>query len=244
MECLCEGASCSSGSWCLGQQCFTSLSILNGTSVLQKGCIVAREEGSTRCQRAPTPELVVECCYGDLCNMNASLQFPVKGAVVVFCWFLLLSVYFSLNQRWFWCINTGRSVDCNSDFIDRCPPSYCPAGRCLLRCHNWNQDSRLLSSSDWIFTGRTCFCGGKLRSAALHEHVWTTIRLNCCIAFHPCCFFFFLIFCLCSLVYLWQLTPCRELGLLETRSIWHLGAVCSMVVLTNPQQLGGEKNPR
>ncbi|XP_056888800.1 activin receptor type-1-like isoform X1 [Takifugu flavidus] len=79
MECSCAGASCSSGSRCLGQQCFTSLSVLNGTSVLQKGCLVASEEESTRCQRPPTPELVVECCYGDLCNMNASLQLPEKA---------------------------------------------------------------------------------------------------------------------------------------------------------------------
>ncbi|KAM9347111.1 activin receptor type-1-like isoform 1-T1 [Symphorus nematophorus] len=77
-ECLCDGASCSSGGRCVGQQCFTSLSILNGTSVLQKGCVVADEEGSLRCGSPPTPELVVECCYGDLCNMNISLQSPVK----------------------------------------------------------------------------------------------------------------------------------------------------------------------
>lgn len=84
VECVCEGASCSSGSWCLGQQCFTSLSVRNGTSVLQKGCIADSEEESTRCRRPPTPELVLECCYGDLCNLNASLQLPAKGAPLVF----------------------------------------------------------------------------------------------------------------------------------------------------------------
>lgn len=82
-ECLCDGTSCSSGERCFGQQCFTSLSILNGTSVLQKGCIVANEEGSSRCRSPPTPELVVECCSGDLCNMNVSLQSPVKGEAFV-----------------------------------------------------------------------------------------------------------------------------------------------------------------
>lgn len=81
-ECLCNGTSCSSGERCFGQQCFTSLSILNGTSVLQKGCIVSNEEWSLRCRSPPTPEQVVECCYGDLCNMNASLQSPVKGEVL------------------------------------------------------------------------------------------------------------------------------------------------------------------
>ncbi|TKS67282.1 Activin receptor type-1 [Collichthys lucidus] len=77
-ECLCDGASCSSGDRCFGQQCFTSQSILNGTTVLQKGCIEANEEGLLRCGSLPTPELVVTCCYGDLCNMNVSLQSPLK----------------------------------------------------------------------------------------------------------------------------------------------------------------------
>lgn len=81
-ECLCDGASCSSGNRCFGQQCFTSLSVLNGTSVLQKGCVVTDEEGSLHCRNPPTPaELVVECCYGDLCNMNVSLQSPLKGEI-------------------------------------------------------------------------------------------------------------------------------------------------------------------
>ncbi|KAF0026487.1 activin receptor type-1 [Scophthalmus maximus] len=75
--CLCEGSSCSTGVRCFGQQCFTSLSILNGTSALQKGCIVG-SEGSLRCESPPSPELSVECCYGDLCNMNISLQSLVK----------------------------------------------------------------------------------------------------------------------------------------------------------------------
>lgn len=94
MECLCEGASCSSGSRCLGQQCFTSLSVLNGTSVLQKGCVVASEEDSTHCQRPPTPELVVECCSGDLCNANASLQLPAKGLLFGF-----LSLFFVIKIK-------------------------------------------------------------------------------------------------------------------------------------------------
>ncbi|KAJ4933515.1 hypothetical protein JOQ06_030341 [Pogonophryne albipinna] len=77
-ECVCDGAPCSSRDRCFGQQCFTSLSILNGTATFQKGCIVGNEEGSSRCGNPPTPELVVECCSGDLCNMNVSLQSPVK----------------------------------------------------------------------------------------------------------------------------------------------------------------------
>uniref|UniRef100_A0A3Q1IYY4 Activin receptor type-1 n=1 Tax=Anabas testudineus TaxID=64144 RepID=A0A3Q1IYY4_ANATE len=73
-ECLCDGSTCSDGDRCFGQQCFTSLSILNGTSVLQKGCIVGNEEGPLSCGSPPTPELMIECCSGDLCNMNISLK--------------------------------------------------------------------------------------------------------------------------------------------------------------------------
>ncbi|XP_017280038.1 activin receptor type-1 isoform X2 [Kryptolebias marmoratus] len=77
-ECLCDGESCSGGERCYGQQCFASLSVLNGTSVFQRGCIVGSEDGPVRCGNSPTPELVVKCCFGHLCNMNISLQSPMK----------------------------------------------------------------------------------------------------------------------------------------------------------------------
>lgn len=131
MECVCEGASCSGGSWCLGQQCFTSLSVLNGTSVLQKGCVVAADEESTPCRRPPTPEMVVECCAGDLCNMNASLQLPAKGAFLAsehFFLFVLLKSKMTLMHK------NMASGDCQAtDATDRCAPaSHCR----LLRCQN------------------------------------------------------------------------------------------------------------
>nr|XP_020450371.1 activin receptor type-1 [Monopterus albus] len=77
-ECLCDGSSCSNGGRCFGPQCFTSLSVMNGTSVLRKGCIVGNEEGFLSCGSPLTPELVIECCSGDLCNLNISLQSLVK----------------------------------------------------------------------------------------------------------------------------------------------------------------------
>ncbi|KAK7939493.1 hypothetical protein WMY93_002819 [Mugilogobius chulae] len=76
-ECECDASTCSADSRCFGLKCFTSLSVQNGTAVTEKGCIVGSEEDV--CSRPPTSELVVECCEGDLCNTNASLQFPVKG---------------------------------------------------------------------------------------------------------------------------------------------------------------------
>ncbi|KAM3607335.1 uncharacterized protein V6R79_005858 [Siganus canaliculatus] len=79
-ECVCDGASCPSAGRCSGLQCFTSLSITNGTSVVQKGCIEG--EGNLRCGDPATPELMVECCQGDLCNVNVSLHLPVKDIEV------------------------------------------------------------------------------------------------------------------------------------------------------------------
>ncbi|RVE58052.1 hypothetical protein OJAV_G00205450 [Oryzias javanicus] len=49
-----------------------------GKPVFQKGCIVSKEEEALRCGKSPAPELVVECCFGHLCNMNISLVPPVK----------------------------------------------------------------------------------------------------------------------------------------------------------------------
>ncbi|XP_053732870.1 activin receptor type-1-like isoform X1 [Synchiropus splendidus] len=79
-ECLCDGAACSSEARCFGQQCFTSLSSLNGTAVLQKGCVIGNE--AVPCGSPATPELTVECCQGDLCNMNVTLLPQVKDAEV------------------------------------------------------------------------------------------------------------------------------------------------------------------
>ena len=145
MECLCEGASCGSGSWCLGQQCFTSLALLNGTSVLQKGCIASSEEDSTRCQRPPTPELVVECCLGNLCNMNASLQLPVEGAVWVFwrSFFLrrkikMIVMHKHMQECWFE-LKFDRRL---------CSLSSLPTA--------WSRP-KPIAGSNWIFMSRTCF---------------------------------------------------------------------------------------
>ncbi|KAL0963775.1 hypothetical protein UPYG_G00313400 [Umbra pygmaea] len=71
-ECVCDGPSCDSRVRCFGPQCYSTLSVQNGTSVRQKGCILGRGEGLISC--GSTSTLTVACCRGDLCNMNVTLE--------------------------------------------------------------------------------------------------------------------------------------------------------------------------
>ncbi|CAL9690324.1 unnamed protein product [Knipowitschia caucasica] len=79
-ECKCDASTCGAGSRCFGQKCFTLLSVQNGTAVTEKGCIVGSEDVS--CSRPQSSELLVECCEGDWCNSNSSMQLPVKDVEV------------------------------------------------------------------------------------------------------------------------------------------------------------------
>lgn len=79
-ECECDAPTCTADSRCFGQKCFTSVAVQNGTMVSEKGCIVGSEDDA--CTRPPASELVVECCEGDLCNKNVSLQLPVEDVEV------------------------------------------------------------------------------------------------------------------------------------------------------------------
>lgn len=79
-ECECDASTCTADSRCFGQKCFTSVAVQNGTTVTAKGCIVG--SGDDACTRPPASELLVECCKGDFCNKNVSLQLPVKDVEV------------------------------------------------------------------------------------------------------------------------------------------------------------------
>ncbi|XP_053326732.1 activin receptor type-1 [Spea bombifrons] len=75
-KCVCEGMSCGSGDHCYGQQCFSSLSINDGVKVYQKGCFRVYEQGKMTCKTPPSPDQAVECCQGDLCNLNITAYLP------------------------------------------------------------------------------------------------------------------------------------------------------------------------
>ncbi|KAI5618602.1 activin receptor type-1 precursor [Silurus asotus] len=77
-ECVCEGRSCVSGERCMGQQCFSSLTVSDGVVVHQKGCFTVYEQGRMTCKTPPSPDQIVECCQARLCNMNLSVALPVR----------------------------------------------------------------------------------------------------------------------------------------------------------------------
>lgn len=64
---------------CTGQQCFSSLKIVNGVALQQKGCLRDDEEGRATCAMPPSSTHVVKCCQGHLCNMNVTVRAPGKG---------------------------------------------------------------------------------------------------------------------------------------------------------------------
>ncbi|XP_018598731.1 activin receptor type-1-like isoform X3 [Scleropages formosus] len=79
-ECVCEGSLCATIGRCLGQQCFSSLTLSAGARVYQKGCFRVYEQGRMTCKTPPSPDQVVECCQGHLCNLNVSVELPVRKA--------------------------------------------------------------------------------------------------------------------------------------------------------------------
>uniref|UniRef100_A0A6Q2YTX1 Activin receptor type-1 n=1 Tax=Esox lucius TaxID=8010 RepID=A0A6Q2YTX1_ESOLU len=78
-ECVCEGRSCASGQRCMGQHCFSSLTVSDGALVYQKGCFKVYEQSRLTCKTPPTRDQIVECCQGHLCNMNITVELPVMG---------------------------------------------------------------------------------------------------------------------------------------------------------------------
>ncbi|KAJ8012831.1 hypothetical protein DPEC_G00046960 [Dallia pectoralis] len=76
-ECVCESQSCASGQRCMGQHCFSSLTVSDGTRVYQKGCFQVYEQSRLTCKTPPTKDQIVECCQGHLCNMNITVELPV-----------------------------------------------------------------------------------------------------------------------------------------------------------------------
>ena len=78
-SCVCEGGPCEPGARCLGQQCFSSLRLIDGSAVQRKGCLRDDVEGRARCATPPSPLQVIRCCQGHLCNRNVSVQHSGRG---------------------------------------------------------------------------------------------------------------------------------------------------------------------
>lgn len=98
-ECACDGPSCDGGDRCFGQQCFSALSVQNAISVQQKGCIVGRSEESISCESPPSHNPTVECCHGDLCNMNVTVATPARGDTFILTGFITLMLLSRPQRR-------------------------------------------------------------------------------------------------------------------------------------------------
>lgn len=68
----------------MGHQCFSSLTVSTGSLVYQKGCFKVYEQSTLTCKTPPSTEQIVECCHGHLCNMNSTVELPVKGTVLCY----------------------------------------------------------------------------------------------------------------------------------------------------------------
>lgn len=78
-ECVCEGISCVTGNRCTGHQCFSSLTVNAGSPVYQKGCFKVYEQSTLTCKTPPSRDQIVECCQGHLCNLNSTVELPIRG---------------------------------------------------------------------------------------------------------------------------------------------------------------------
>lgn len=45
----------------------------------QKGCFKVLEQSTMTCKTPPSTDQIVDCCQGHLCNMNITVELPVKG---------------------------------------------------------------------------------------------------------------------------------------------------------------------
>lgn len=89
--CVCEGSSCEKNR-CTGHQCFSSLAVSAGSLVYQKGCFKIYEQSTMTCKTPPSRDQIVECCQGHLCNMNSTVELPVKGTLYPECCVLYIPV--------------------------------------------------------------------------------------------------------------------------------------------------------
>lgn len=113
-HCVCEGSTCEPGHHCTGQQCFSSLKMIDGVAVQQKGCLKDDQEGRATCAMPPSLDNVVKCCQGHLCNMNVTVQAPGKGDFIHMYTFLFPQ---SLQEFVQFCKVT---CDINMDYREHC----------------------------------------------------------------------------------------------------------------------------
>lgn len=131
-ECVCEGSSCASGNRCMGHLCFSSLTDSAGSLVYQKGCFKIYEQSTMTCKTPPSRDQIVECCSGHLCNLNSTVELPVKGASPI----LLNQLQNSTLFLWFVCSVPRARKSAVLILVSYSVFFKCP-------CVNWHKDQIL-----------------------------------------------------------------------------------------------------
>ncbi|XP_053352133.1 activin receptor type-1-like [Clarias gariepinus] len=189
-ECVCEGQSCSSSGRCLGQQCFSSVSIRNGTALRQKGCIVGREEEAVQCGSSLLESgVMVQCCQGTLCNSNLTVEMPssdkdsrlhickCEGAECTsggFCTgeqcFSSVTVANGNPQHRKGCFSASQKGGANCDTpnspdsIISCCTGYLCNANITVEPPNRDTETKLLPKEhECVCEGRSCVSGGRCR---------------------------------------------------------------------------------
>lgn len=73
IECMCVGSDCNE-QLCTGDQCYTSVIIINDVTTFKRGCLVGRDSKWMTCTAAPSASHIVECCSQHMCNANMSKE--------------------------------------------------------------------------------------------------------------------------------------------------------------------------
>lgn len=168
--------------------------------------------------------------------MNASLQLPEKGAVVVSEYIYI----FNWNQRWSWCIATCERVGCDAaDLRARCAPWYC-------RFAWLSYASKLspgLSPSPYCtwWSILTCWkyvCKWKQQYAVQHfistHDPWSGFQNKLLHPFLPPLWFLHILLSLFSMIYVWHHDTLQRAVFARSWQYLTLGSCLQLTFINQP----------
>lgn len=73
IDCMCVGSDCNEEQ-CTGDQCYTSVIIINDVTTFKRGCLIGSERKRMTCSANPSASRIVECCSQHMCNANVTKE--------------------------------------------------------------------------------------------------------------------------------------------------------------------------